>query len=86
MRKRVKLGLADPVVADRMRLWGFGIGTGASIQVVFSTLESMGVEMTGATSVVFVGPMGVIASAFIYLAFLPPKAYLQRVQARAAAG
>ncbi|HBZ72491.1 MAG TPA: hypothetical protein DEP35_23240, partial [Deltaproteobacteria bacterium] len=25
LRKRVRLGLADPVVADRMRLWGIGI-------------------------------------------------------------
>lgn len=87
LRRREKLGLADPVVTDRMRLWGFGIGAGASIQLLSLSLEALGIQVTGtALSAIIVGPLGVTAAALVYLAFMPPEFYLRRVQARAAAG
>ncbi len=84
MRKRLELGLADAVVADRVRLWAIAILTAAGISLASLTLELMGIQAGASTNgALIVGPFGLVAAGSLWLACLPPRAYLRRVAARA---
>src|SRR5690606_30936279 len=85
MRRRVALGLADPLVADRFLLWGIGAGAaglgsaiGTAVQLVSgrAPLEQSWVTMSSSLH-------GLVAAVALWLAFLPPAAYRRRVRARA---
>lgn len=85
MRRRVALGLADPLVADRFLLWGIGAGAaglgsaiGTAVLLVSgrAPLEQTWVTMSSSLH-------GLVAAAALWLAFLPPAAYRRRVRARA---
>jgi hypothetical protein len=83
-KKRLALGLADPVVADRFRLWALAILTADGITVLSSAFELAGVTMVGtAIGSIIVGFLGLFAAAFLWLAFVPNERYLARVRARA---
>jgi len=87
LRRRLALGLADPVVTDRFRLWALSASgvTGAFLLFLASTLArvdvahslwlTLGIALVSATS-------GVC----FWLAFLPPRFYLRRFEAAGAAG
>jgi hypothetical protein len=86
LRKRVKLGLADPVVADRMRLWGIGTLSACVINVSTTVAALFGVDFAVTTWGAFViAPLGLVAAGSMWFAFIPPAAYLRRVASRAAA-
>jgi hypothetical protein len=85
LRRRLALGLADAVVADRVRLWAIAM---ACASVTYSTsfvLSFRGIDLpaspVGAT---IVGSLGLVSAACVWLAFLPPAAYLRRVRAATA--
>jgi hypothetical protein len=84
LRKRLALGLADPAVTDRFRLWAIGMIAAASLSatsVVFD--ELLGVPMIASTAgSALVGAGGCVCAGSMWLAFLPPRAYLRRVAAR----
>jgi hypothetical protein len=85
LAKRVRLGLADPTVADRFRLWGLlGVFSFASLVLPVASAFQRTPEMA-TLSRLAVGITGTGCSAALYLAFLPPKRYLDRVRRRAAA-
>jgi hypothetical protein len=85
-RRRLAVGLAEPVVADRFLLWGiFGL---AAAGVVAANALGVLLGENLSTSPVVLLPMavfGLAASAAIYLAFVPPAPYLRWVEARARA-
>jgi hypothetical protein len=85
-RKRLALGLADAVVANRFLLWGvFGLNATA-INVASIAGNAMGVDPSQSPLVLIpMGVFGFAASAAMYLAFLPPAGYLARVRRRATA-
>jgi len=86
LRKRVRLGLADPVVADRMRLWGIGILCACVINVATTVAALFGIDFAVTTIGAFViAPLGLVAAGSMWLAFIPPAAYLRRVASRARA-
>jgi hypothetical protein len=85
MRRRVRVGLADPIVADRMRLWTFAIGSATSIAVVAGVGPLFGFDVAmSPLGGAFVGPLGLLAAGAAWLAFVPPRAYVRRVARRAA--
>jgi len=86
MRRRQALGLADPVVSDRFRLWAVGMLCAASISALSLALQLVGIQMmaTPGGSLV-VGGMGLISAGAVSLAFFPPRAYEERIRARAVA-
>jgi len=87
LRRRLKLGLADPVVADRMGLWGIGTLSAGVINVSTTVGALFGVDFAVTPVGAFViAPLGLVAASAMWLAFLPPASYLRRVAARAAAG
>jgi hypothetical protein len=87
MRKRVPLGLADPVVANRFLLWGIGAGAaglgsfiGCAAQVIVGSpmLETSWVMASSSLH-------GMVAAVALSLAFMPPEAYRRFVSNRARA-
>jgi hypothetical protein len=83
-RRRLALGLADPVVADRFWLWGvFGLSASA-INATSSIANALGLDPSRSPLVLVpMGVLGAVASVAMYLAFLPPAWYLGRVRAHA---
>lgn len=84
MRRRLALGLADPVVANRFGLYAVATAMAVGVNLVGWVFWSAGVEMLthpvgGAVLFVF----GSSSSVLMLLAFLPPRAYLARVRSRA---
>jgi hypothetical protein len=84
LRRRVALGLADPVVANRMWLWGTSC---ASIALGFAifTLGSVSAGGVNATPVVLaLSACGLVGAAAMTLAFFPPAKYRRWLIAAAA--
>lgn len=84
-QRRMAIGLADPVVVNRFLLWGLFGSAATAINVASFAGNAIGVDPS--TSPLVLVPMGVFgffASLAMYLAFLPPEAYLARVRASAA--
>ena len=78
MRRRVRIGIGDPLVANRFLLWG--IGTLATLLVA---LLYIGMQLRGhyelPASLIGVSSTLVLASAIAeWLAFLPPRSYRER--------
>jgi hypothetical protein len=87
MRRRLALGLADPVVANRFALFAaFGFSAAA-----MSIVVSIGLALFSAPGAPPIPPVALTASAlgfasavWMWLAFFPPTAYLEWVTRRAA--
>jgi hypothetical protein len=82
MRKRTRLGLADPAVTNRFLLWSIGagsaglgsaIGTGASFALGMPSLQIPWVLALSSAH-------GMVAAVAMWLAFLPPQAWLRFVR------
>ena len=86
LRRRMRLGLADPVVANRIFLWGFASGC-IAIQspVVLASMVLSGEDRIAPWALVIFSALSCLASATVWLAFFPPRSYLKRIAARAAA-
>lgn len=85
LRKRMRLGLADPVIAQQVLLWaiasGTAIGLTGTIMVYqyglgYSPLDSM-------AGMTWLAGFGFAAGTTLYLAFFPPTFYRQWIMARA---
>jgi hypothetical protein len=80
LKKRVRLGLADPTVANGFLLWGLmGVFSFASLVVPIASAFHRSPEMLSLSRLA-VGITGTVCSTVLYLAFLPPKAYLDWVR------
>ena len=87
LKRRLALGLVDPVVFDRVRLWGVAMGLAVVLTSAAVGGHLMGISVIGTVAgAAFVGCVGFIAGSAIYLAFLPPQAYTSWVIARFGAG
>jgi hypothetical protein len=84
MRRRLRLGLADPVVTNRFLLWG--LGSGAAF--VGSAVGGIAIVLTGFSAgsrplVAFILSMhGFIAAVAMWLAFMPPQRYRRWIERR----
>jgi hypothetical protein len=85
LRRRIPLGLADPVVADRFGLWGWTgvLGGGSIAPATWAMLR--GGDPNSLASHLVVGLCGLACSGVLYLAFLPPAAYTRFVRENAPA-
>jgi hypothetical protein len=86
MKRRMRLGLADPVVTNRFLLW-----TSAAFFSFLMLSTSIAPVVLGRSHPVAIAALvvfslsGAAAAASYWLAFFPPEAYRRRVRARAAA-
>ena len=84
-RRRLALGLADPIVTDRFRLWGVAILSADAITAFGVAFNLMGVQITStAIGSLLIGSLGLVTAGGLWLAFVPPQLYLDRFGARAA--
>jgi len=89
LRKRVPLGLADPLVADRFLLWGLG-SLARAVMVVMGPAAVLALELFDAdTRITFsaatlmtASTMGLAASLAYWLTFNPTPAYERWVERR----
>jgi hypothetical protein len=83
MRRRLRLGLADPAVTNRFLLWGIGAGSagvGSAVGIVVSLIEG---PPTGFSWVMLSSSLhGLVAAVAMWLAFLPPAAYVRMIERR----
>ena len=85
LRRQLALGLADPVVADRILLWAIA---GFATVVLCAAIAAC--MLAGLAPLAHPLPLAAIAATALCsslcwtLAFLPPAAYLARVRARRA--
>lgn len=86
MRRRDALGLGNPVVRNRLLLWGVGIGAaawgsllGTVVPLVagMPSLEMPAVQLSSSLH-------GLVSAVAMWLAFLPPRAYLRWIAGREA--
>ncbi|MDX1650030.1 MAG: hypothetical protein R3263_09275 [Myxococcota bacterium] len=86
LRKRARLGLADPVVRNRMGLWAaMGILVVGSVVVDAALLFSGDETAQKLILPLVTSASGLAVSVLLLLAFLPPRAYLAALR-RGAAG
>jgi hypothetical protein len=86
MRRRVRLGLADPMLANRFLLWGIGAGAaglGSAIGVVAQL--ATGQPPLAQTWVTMSSSLhGLVSASALWLAFVPPLAYRRWIAGGAA--
>ena len=85
-RRRLALGLADPVVTNRFLLWGlFGL-MATGINVASAAGNALAIDPSRSPIVLVpMGFFGGIASVLMTLAFFPPERYLARLRGAAKA-
>jgi hypothetical protein len=84
LRRRLSLGLADPVTTDRLRLWAIAQLSAFAISSTSLALRELGIPLTPVLSAIVVGPLGILAATAMWLAFLPPRRYVSWVAMRIA--
>jgi hypothetical protein len=86
MRRRMRIGLADPAVCDRFLLWGL-TSLFATAGVLLNTVAlALRVEILETPWVLLASSCtGLAQAVLLVLAFAPPSAYLAWVRARARA-
>ena len=84
MRRRAKLGLADPLVTNRFLLWGLGIGAaGLGSAISITACAITGQHMLAISWVTISNSLhGFTAAALMWVAFIPPGFYRRLVESR----
>jgi hypothetical protein len=86
LRRRLALGLAEPAVVDRFRLWGLAMWLASAITAIALVLWARGIPLIGTLAgALAIGPLGLTVAGLLWLAFFPPRAYLRFVERSAAA-
>jgi len=84
MRRRLRIGIGDPLIESRMRLWGIGTGAIATVAAIHLAAQLAG-RYELPPSLVGVVSLLVLATALCeWLAFFPPRAWRTRFAAGAA--
>jgi len=86
MKRRMRLGLADPVVTDRFLLWTFAASFSFLMLTTSITPVLLGrTHPVAHAALVVCSFSGAAVAACYWLAFFPPEAYRRHLRARAAA-
>jgi hypothetical protein len=85
MRRRLKLGLADPLVTNRFLLWGLGIGAaGLGSAISMTAVLATGQHMLELSWVTASNSLhGFTSAVLMWVAFIPPGFYRRFVDSRA---
>lgn len=87
LRRRLRLGLIEPVIVNKLFLWGVSgaCGTSMAILAVAGTVFDFDYRYAE-TNLMIYGVLGAIGAAAIWLAFFPPERYVKYVAARGGQG
>ncbi len=82
LRRRLRLGLADPVVTNRFFLWGVGTGAAGIGSLIGLTTQAItGMPLFDVPWLTLSSSLhGLVAAVAMWLAFVPPARYLSRVR------
>jgi hypothetical protein len=85
MRRRLRLGLADPVVADRMWLWSVAGTAIAILWLGAGVARTVGgaAGLQHPLTLQFIAVLGLLSAITNWLVFVPPRAYVRRIERRA---
>lgn len=86
-RRRLAIGLAEPIVVNRALLWGVGIGASALgyvVSVAHRLIYGTGLR-AHELALGLVSALALVAAACISLAFFPPEAYRRWIEQGASA-
>jgi hypothetical protein len=85
MRRRVRLGLGDPVVTNRFLLWGIGAGAAGVGSFIGIAAQIATGSSTGQIPWVMTSSSlhGLVAAIALWFAFVPPVFYRRYIQERA---
>lgn len=87
LRRRRALGLADPLLVNRIFLWGLGMLCAMTLTSVSAAINALGIAFNQSTpGILTTGVMGTLCAASVWFAFFPPAAYARWVRSRAAIG
>jgi len=83
LRRRVGLGLEEPEVMDRVRLWSRAAAIASGIYLLYAAGEALGGDLLASPiwNPVLAG-LGFGSAACLWLAFFPPPAYVRWIRAR----
>jgi hypothetical protein len=84
MGRRLRFGLADPVVANRFFLWGTSLSLGLLAAGVGPVIHAVPHEDWSRPLIGLAAALGSASTACAWLTFFPPRAYVSWVQRRAA--
>ena len=86
LRRRLALGLGDPVVLDRVLLWGRASAIASAIYVLYAAGEAIGGDLLASPvwNPILAG-LGLSSAVCLGLAFFPPRAYGRWVRTRTTA-
>ena len=86
MQRRIRLGLADPVIADRMFLWSYAGAATTLLWLGAGVARTLGgaAGLQHPATLQFIAAMGIVATVTNWLVFMAPQAYIQGVRRRAA--
>jgi hypothetical protein len=85
MRRRLRIGLADPEVTNRFLLWGLAIGSaGVGSAISVGVMLASGRSFQDLPGLMLSNSLfGLAAAVGMWVAFLPPAAYRRWIAARA---
>jgi hypothetical protein len=84
LRRRAPLGLADPVVANRIALWGVASGLIGFLFLLNPVAKAFaGVAPENLGLLLLQSLVGLVVAVCVALAFFPPRAYLEWIGDRA---
>ena len=85
MRRRLEIGLAEPLITHRFLLWGLGIGAaGWGSALSLAGQQLLGRGMADVPLLMLSNSMhGLLAAVLMWVAFVPPAAYRRWLAARA---
>lgn len=81
LKRRLALGLSDPISVDRFRLFGVSMAAGCVTAAATVVCQFLGIEILGTLMGAIVLSPVPIAAVALWLAFLPPRGYTARIEA-----
>jgi hypothetical protein len=75
LRRRLRLGLADPLVADRFLLWAIGLSAMALLMASTILAPAAGVDPAAPGWVLLESLAGLVGAVSLGVAFFPSRAY-----------
>jgi hypothetical protein len=83
--RRRRLGLSDPVVTDRVRLWALAMLAAIVASSVLGTCQILGIPVGGTSlGLSLTAATALFTAGCLWLAFMPPSSYLASIRRRAA--
>jgi hypothetical protein len=85
LRRRLRVGLADPLVADRFLLWSIGLSAMSLLMASTILAPAVGVDPAAPGWVLLESLAGLVGAVSLWVAFFPSLAYRAAAERRAAA-